>query len=115
MSDFQDGLLQIKKAYRTGRLTSGTRRQDERPTGGGKSCRPSLCARDRVLARREVSAPGNTLPRQPVQDRTRMLTARLSGGCGRIVDCPFIWLLQCSGVSRNSFIGNVTPTHYSRR
>jgi hypothetical protein len=44
-----------------------------------------------------------------------MLTARLSGGCGRIVDWPFIWLLQCSGVSRNSFIGNVTPTHYSRR
>jgi hypothetical protein len=42
------------------------------------------------------------LPRQLVQGVSR----------GRIVDCAFILLLQRSGNSRSSFVGNVTPTNY---
>jgi hypothetical protein len=77
-----------------------------------------LCTRIDKESRISLSVFGRLaktrgLPRQPVQNRARKLTARLSGRRERIVDSPFILLLlQRTGVSRNGYIGNVTPTNY---
>ena len=45
-----------------------------------------------------------------------MLTALLNISRVRLFGCPFILLLlQRTGVSRNGYIGNVTPTNYPSR